>query len=114
MHELGIVFHVIKEAEKVATENNVKEVVSLTLEVGEVSGVVLDYFHDCFEWAKKRSEFMKNCKLKTIVIEGLSYCKTCKETFKTTAHGKVCPHCGSKDTYLITGDQINIKDIQVI
>lgn len=36
MHELGVVFYVIDDVEKVAKENNVQRVHSVTLEVGEV------------------------------------------------------------------------------
>ena len=34
MHELGVVFHVIKIVEEVATENELTEVESVTLELG--------------------------------------------------------------------------------
>ena len=44
MHELGLVVHVIKQVEELAKQNNVKEVKEVTLEVGEVSGVVKQYF----------------------------------------------------------------------
>ena len=29
-------------------------------------------------------------------------------------HMEKCPHCGSDDTYLVTGDEMRIKDIEVI
>lgn len=114
MHELGIVVHVVKQVEKLAKENNVKEVVGITLEIGEVSGVVKEYFVDAFEWQKKRTEYMKNCKLDIVIIEGISYCEDCKDTFRTTAYGKTCPKCGGGHTYLVTGRDVAIKDIKVI
>lgn len=114
MHELGIVVHVIEQVEKVAEENKVKSVSKVTLEVGEVSSVVPDLFRDCFEWSKKKSRFMKECELDLIILEGISYCNDCKETYKTTEYAKKCPHCGSYDTYLVTGDEINIKSLEVI
>ena len=36
MHELGVVFHVIKMVEEIVSENNLTEVSSVTLELGEV------------------------------------------------------------------------------
>ena len=54
MHELGIVAHVIKQIEKIAEENKVNKVVELTLEVGEVSGVIKEYFVDAFNWSIKK------------------------------------------------------------
>ena len=114
MHELGIVVHVINQIEKLAKEKDIKEVKELTLEVGEVSGVVKQYFVDAFEWAKKRTKYMKECKLNLVIIEGISYCEDCKETFRTTEFGKTCPKCGGGNTYLVTGRDVSIRDVKVI
>ena len=43
MHELGTVFYVIQEVEKVVEENHLTQVASVTLEVGEVSGIIPYY-----------------------------------------------------------------------
>lgn len=113
MHELGIVVRVIEQVEKVAEENNVKCVSRLTLEVGEVSAVVPSLFTDCFEWSKKKTKYMQDCELNLIVLEGISYCQDCQETYSTTEYAKKCPHCGSDNTYLVTGNEITIKDLEV-
>ena len=110
MHELGIVMHVIKQAEEVAEEN---KVVKLTMEVGEVSSVVPELFTDCFEWAKKKTTHMRETELELIILEAISYCEDCKNTFKTTDCAKQCPHCGSYNTYLVTGNEINVKSMEV-
>ena len=114
MHELGIVLNVIDRVEEIAKENKVKEVTKLTLEIGEVSSIVPSYFSDCFEWAKKKTDYMKDTELEKIILEGLSYCRDCKKTYKTKKKKKKCPHCGSDNTYLVTGDEMRIKDIEVI
>jgi len=114
MHELGIVFYVIDAVEEVAKKNNAKKVLSLTLEVGEVSSIVPSYFRQCYDWAIKKTEHMQECKLDLVVIEGVSYCKACQKTYKTTEHGKKCPFCGSEDTYLVTGNDVSIRDIKVV
>ena len=53
MHELGVVFYVVKDVKKVAEENHVEKVSAVTLEIGEVSGILHDYLTDCWNWAKK-------------------------------------------------------------
>ena len=113
MHELGIVVHVIKQVEELAKKNNATKVVELTLEVGEVSGVVKEYFVDAFNWYIKKTEYMKECKLNYVTIEGISYCEDCKETYPTRL-GRTCPKCGKGNTYLITGRDVSIRDIKVI
>ena len=114
MHELGIVMQVIDQVEKVAAENNVTKVVKLNMEVGQVSSVVPALFADCFEWSKKKTQYMQQTQLEMVILEGISYCQDCRQTYKTTESGKTCPHCGSERTYLLTGNEVNIKDIEVI
>ena len=113
MQELGIVVLVIEQVEKVAEENNVQKVKKLTLEVGEVSSIVPDLFTDCFEWSKKKTKYLQEAELELIILEGVSYCQDCEETYKTTQYAKQCPHCGSYNTYLVTGNEITIKNIEV-
>ena len=43
MHEFGIVVHVVDTLEKLATENDLTEIASVTLEIGEVSSVLPDF-----------------------------------------------------------------------
>ena len=43
MHELGIIVHITKTLQNVAKENNLSEIGSVTLEIGEVSTIVPDY-----------------------------------------------------------------------
>lgn len=114
MHELGIVFYLIDEVEEIAKKNNAKKVLSLTLEVGEVSSIIPSYFQECYEWAIKKTTYMKECSLNLVVIAGVSYCRSCKKTFSTTENGKKCPLCGSEDTYLVTGSEVNISKLEII
>ena len=51
MHELGIVFHIIRTVEDVARQNDVTRIRRVTLQLGEVSGVVESYLQDCWKWA---------------------------------------------------------------
>jgi len=113
MHELGIVFNITKQIDEIAKENKVNKVISLTVEVGEVSTVVPEYFKDCFEWAKKKTEYLKDCKLNLVVLSALSYCEDCKQTYNTVQFGKTCPHCKSEHTYLVTGNEVKMKQIEV-
>ena len=63
---------------------------------------------------KKKTEYLREAELEMIIIEGRTYCRACGETYRTTEYGKKCPHCGSPETYLLTGDQVIIKDISAV
>jgi len=114
MHELGIVFHVIDTVNAIAAENQVTKVNSVTIEIGEVSLVIPSYFEDCWNWAVKKQETaLKDARIIIETLPAVTYCEKCGSTYPTAAHGKTCPHCGSDKTYLQTGDQFNIKEIEV-
>ena len=114
MHELGIVMNVLEQVDSAAAEYNAEKVMKVTMEVGEVSSIVPDLFTDAFNWAKKKTDYLRDAELEMIIIEGRTYCQNCGETYKTTEYGKKCPHCGSYETYLLTGDQVIIKDIDAL
>ena len=63
MHELSVVFHIIKMVKEEAEKNNVKHVNRVKLEVGEVSTVVPYYLLDCWKWACSKQLVMDCCKL---------------------------------------------------
>ena len=64
MHELGIVFHVIKSVEKIGEENGLTNVASVTLELGEVSGAIPHELESCWNWAVKKTELLPEAALK--------------------------------------------------
>ena len=113
MHELGIVFYVVDAVEKVAEDNGAERVVECTLELGEVSSVITSYFLDLWNWEIRKHEKLKDCKINIVPLKAISFCEDCEKTYETVQHGKVCPHCGSKRTYLVTGREINLRNIVV-
>ncbi len=114
MHELGIVFHVIKTIEQVGQEQGLQNVASVTLELGEVSGAIPHELENCWDWAVKRTELMPDAKLRIETIPAVTHCGSCGQDYATVSQGRTCPHCGSGDTWLIRGDEINIKEIEAI
>jgi hypothetical protein len=64
MHELGIVMHVAKTLDETAEEYHITKIGSVTLEVGEVSGIITDYFCDCWDYFKKRHPVLADSQLK--------------------------------------------------
>ena len=114
MHELGIVFHIIRTVEDVARQNDVTRIRRVTLQLGEVSGVVESYLQDCWKWAADRSKLMKGCLLKNEIIPAVTYCEDCGKTYETVKHGKICPYCHSENTYLLSGNEVEIKEIEAV
>ena len=113
MHELGLVNYVVKQVSKIAEENNVTKVGSVTLEFGEVSGIVTSYLYDYWNWYTKKFPLFDGAKLLCETIPAITWCDDCKKTYPTVQYGKTCPYCGSGNTWLQQGNEMNIKQIEV-
>lgn len=113
MHELGLVNYVVKEVDKIAKEQGVEKIKSVTLEFGEVSGIVTAYLYDYWNWYSKKFPIFEGSRLYCEEIPAVTWCDDCKITYSTVAYGKTCPHCGSGNTWLIRGNEMRIKSVEV-
>ena len=113
MHELGLVNYTVKEVSKIAEANNVKRIRSVTLEFGEVSGIVTSYLYDYWNWYTKKYPMFEGSTLYCEEIPAVTWCDDCKITYSTVQYGKTCPHCGSSRTWLIRGNEMRIKSVEV-
>lgn len=113
MHELGVVFHIIKSLESVAASNNVEKINKVTLRLGEVSTVIPHYLTDCWKWASNKNDLIRGAELEIETIPAVTFCEDCESQYATVEHGKICPNCGSEHTYLIQGNEFVIKEIEV-
>lgn len=112
MHELGIVYHIIRDVENVARAHGVRRVSSVTLLLGEVSGVVPDLLLDAWRWAADKKPIIEGAELIVEPVEAVTHCEVCGRDYATVEHGKTCPHCGSGETYLLQGQEVMIKQIE--
>lgn len=112
MHELGIIVHIAKSLDEVATENQLEKIGSVTLEIGEVSGIVPDYLTDCWNYYRKKNPLIEEAEMKIEMLPATTFCEACEKTYPTVAHGRICPYCGSGETYLLAGNECNIKEIE--
>lgn len=112
MHELGIIVHVTKTLQEVAVENQLEKIGSVTLEIGEVSGIVPEFLTDCWEYYRKKFPLLEDSVLQIEPLPAVTFCENCGKTYPTVQYGKQCPYCESGHTYLLTGNECNIKEIE--
>ena len=112
MHELGIVFYIIRDVKKVAEENGVSHVSAVVMNIGEVSTVIPDYLTDCWRWAADKEDLLRGCELKVNIIPAVTRCEDCGEDYETVRYGKECPHCHGDNTFLVCGSEVEIKEIE--
>ena len=112
MHELGVVFQVIRIVEETAEENHLEQIETVTLELGEVSTVLEEYLLSCWKWAvAKQPPMLQNARLVVEKIPAVTWCDSCKKTYETVLYGKQCPYCKSTETWLLSGNEFRVKEI---
>ena len=112
MHELGLVFHMVDLLEKVGEENELTHIERVVLDLGEVSGVLVDQLQDCWKWASAKSEVLTGAVLEVNQLPAVTICNDCGRTYPTIAHGRICPHCESPNTVLVSGNQMEVREVE--
>lgn len=114
MHEMSYVLMSIEELNNVIKENDVKELISVTLNIGESSGVEENYFRVCWDAAIKDTP-IKNTKLKINMLPSEGRCLSCGSIFNLKENNYTCPNCKSNNAYTpINGKDIEIVEIEAI
>ena len=113
MHELGIVFYIIRDVKQAAEEHHVEHVSGVVMNIGEVSTIVPEYLTDCWRWAADKEALLKGSELKINFIPAVTLCGDCRQEYETVRYGKTCPYCNSENTWLLQGREVEIKEIEV-
>ncbi len=110
MHELGIVFEVVKKVKIFAEQNGVTKIDTVVLQIGELSSIVPHYIEECYPAAVDGTS-MQDTKLKIEILPGNGLCKNCNKIYNLLENKSICPHCGSRDFELLSGKEFVIKEI---
>ncbi len=111
MHEMGIILHLAKTLDETAEQEQLKTISEVTLQVGEVSGIMTDLFIDCWNYFRKKHPVLTDCELVLETIPAVTWCDSCKRTYETVKYGRECPYCHSPETWLLRGNECVIKEI---
>lgn len=112
MHEMSYVLLTIEQLEVIIKENNVSELLSVKLNIGEASGVEEDFFRICWNEAIKDTD-LKETKLIVNMIPSVGKCLSCNNTFEISKNNYTCPLCGKSNNFTpISGKDIEIVEIE--
>jgi hydrogenase nickel incorporation protein HypA/HybF len=111
MHELGIMFHIVKQVLQVVEDNQLSEVEAIVLQVGELSSVVPRYLHACFP-AAASGTILEDSKLEVEILPANGICCNCKKVYSLIEEGRVCPKCNSAEFEMLSGSEFYLKEIR--
>ena len=110
MHELGIVYEVIKIVDNFVEQNNLKKVEKIILEIGELSQAIPRFIEECYPAAVSESAY-EETKLEIQVLPANGQCRECNEVYNIIEYRKICPKCAGEKYNIISGEEFNIKEI---
>jgi len=109
MHELTITQNIVAIVDEAAAG---RRVLSVTLEVGKLSGVMSEAIAFCFEMLTEGTA-LKGASLEIREIEGRVRCDSCGAEFATATLFAVCA-CGSHRLTLLRGEELNVKSMELM
>lgn len=112
MHEMTIAVSIVDVVCKKATEENASKINNVILEIGELSGVMIDALKFCFEAATKNT-LAEGAELKINNIKGKAFCKTCNKNYNLKNDFTPCPICDDFNIDVIEGKELSIKSFNI-
>lgn len=92
MHELGLVYQVVKTVDEVVKKNGLAEVDEIVLQVGEMSDVVPKFLEEAWAAAAPTTDY-PSAKMTVEVMPALAKCLSCGYEGHVKTFALDCPHC---------------------
>jgi hydrogenase nickel incorporation protein HypA/HybF len=109
MHEMSITQGVID----ICVQNSGgRKVVSVQLEIGELSGVVPEALEFCFA-ACCEGTSLQGAKLEIVRTSGVGFCIDCNRESPRKSLFDPCLHCGGYRIELRSGDEMRVRELEV-
>ncbi len=112
MHEFSIALNIVDIASKTATDATATKINEVEIEVGILSGVIIEALEFALESAVKNT-LLENAKIIINRIKARAKCNNCNTEFEPVDLIAECPVCSSYDFKIINGRELRVKSINV-
>ena len=113
MHELSIAQNIVELSTEESKKQNMHNISEIYIEIGSMSGVILEALEFAMEEAVKGS-VLESAKINYLNIQAKAVCSKCKNHFDVDDFFAVCPKCGSFETDINSGKDLKIKKIKFV
>ena len=109
MHEMSITQGIIEICQQHAGG---RRVLSLEVEIGDLSGVVPEAIEFCFQ-ACSQGTLLEGARLDIIRIPGRGHCQECGGDTPLATMFDPCVQCGGYRITIETGEEMRVREIEV-
>ena len=113
MHEISLVQAMLQQLSELAVQNQATKVLKITMEIGQMSGVVADSFRFGFEVLSGNDDLVRGVEL-VIITPPVTYrCTQCDHLEISSSRPDCCPLC--RETFLIPegGDGLILQQVEM-
>lgn len=112
MHELSIAQSIVETVLDEAGRAKAGRVSKVTLQIGELAGIMPDSLLFCFELLT-RATIAENAELAIISVPITAQCPRCNSTFTIRQNHYRCNECGNPDIELQSGRELQIAGVEI-
>ncbi|AOZ69210.1 hydrogenase maturation nickel metallochaperone HypA [Rhodobacter xanthinilyticus] len=113
MHEMSIAEGIRTVLEDAAKANDFSKITRVRLEIGAFAGVERAALDFAFE-VVMRGSVAEGAALEILDLPGRALCYDCAVEVEITDRLAPCPHCGGGRLLVQGGDEMRIKDLEVL
>ena len=111
MHEIGMLYEVAETVSRIAAEKQIEQVKFISLDVGELSGVIPELFEKSYSIVAEEFPLLKDSELKIRMVPGEGLCDECHALYNIVKNEGQCPRCQSRYKTVLGGQQIMLQNI---
>ncbi|MGB1027222.1 MAG: hydrogenase maturation nickel metallochaperone HypA [Rhodospirillaceae bacterium] len=113
MHEMSLCEGILQVIEDQAAKDSFTKVNRIRLEIGRFAGVEVDALRFGFD-VVMRGSIAEGATLEVIDLPGEAFCFDCAATVQINDRMDPCPQCGSARLSPTGGQEMRIKDLEVV
>ena len=110
MHEVSMMQNTLDIAIAQAKQSNASKIDRLTMNIGDLSGVIPEALEFAFEVLTKGT-IAENAQLEINSIAVACHCQKCDRDFQPEAYIYECPHCGQMSNDVISGKELELDSV---
>lgn len=113
MHEMSLAEGVLGVVQDAARAHAPCRVRTVRLEIGALAAVECEALRFAFE-VVKRGSVAEQAQLDIVQVPGAAWCMQCARSVPLAGRGEPCPQCGSWQLQVTDGEQMRVKELELV
>jgi len=113
VHEFSLAQGLCRQLLQLAGQHGAKKIITVRVEIGRLSGIVVDSFAFGFEVLARENPVTRDAVLEITERDPEYRCPDCRHQAPSTAPAAVCPQCSSERVMPVGGDDLILTQVEM-